>query len=96
MQKLIISTVKQLTIDRVPSTFPMHVPTLPQIGSDWPPTLSLQLLCEVTAKTPKSLVKCDVMLLRGLSYIVLPAFVFYIASSLESNRISNKSLKIRA
>lgn len=53
MWKLIICAVKQLTIDFVPSTFPLNIPRLSQIGLDWLTVLLMQLLCEVTTKTPK-------------------------------------------
>lgn len=86
MQKLIICTGKQLAIDYVPNTFPLNVPRLPQIGSDWPTILLIQLLCGVTAKTPKESGQM-MRLCFYVDYLILfsAAFGFYVVLSSFSN-----------
>lgn len=66
----------------MPSTLPLDVPRLPQIGSDWPTLLLIELLWGVTIKTPKeSGQRMRVVFVCVLFYIVSTVFGLYTALS---------------
>lgn len=70
-------TVKQLTVDSVPSTFLLNFPTLPQINSDWSTRLVIQLPCGVIVKTPRVSTNDEVMFVYGLFLLHLAFIKLY-------------------